>query len=66
MSSCRTFPCNFTPLSERLSAGELVDFLNSYFAFITPPIMANRAGGKGELEIKHNMSILSFPQALVL
>ena len=33
---------NFTPLSERLSAGELVDFLNSYFGYITPPIMANR------------------------
>lgn len=33
---------NFTPLSERLSAGELIDFLNNYFAYITPPIMANR------------------------
>lgn len=33
---------NFTPLSERLSAGELIDFLNNYFAYVTPPIMANR------------------------
>jgi len=33
---------NFTPLSERLSAGELIDFLNNYFGYITPPIMANR------------------------
>ncbi|MEI7529873.1 MAG: adenylate/guanylate cyclase domain-containing protein [Elusimicrobiota bacterium] len=33
---------NFTPLSERLPAGELIDFLNNYFSYITPPIMANR------------------------
>ncbi|MBU2572562.1 MAG: adenylate/guanylate cyclase domain-containing protein [Elusimicrobia bacterium] len=33
---------NFTALAERLSAGELIDFLNNYFAYVTPPIMANR------------------------
>ena len=29
---------NFTPLSETMSAGSLVDFLNKYFHYITPPI----------------------------
>jgi class 3 adenylate cyclase len=29
---------NFTPLSETMSAGALVDFLNKYFHYITPPI----------------------------
>ena len=32
---------NFTPLSEKLGAAALVDFLNSYFHYITPPIDAN-------------------------
>lgn len=30
---------NFTPLSETMSATALVDFLNRYFGYITPPIM---------------------------
>ncbi|MDO8803684.1 MAG: adenylate/guanylate cyclase domain-containing protein [Elusimicrobiota bacterium] len=29
---------NFTPLSEKMSASMLIDFLNSYFHYITPPI----------------------------
>ncbi len=29
---------NFTPLSEKMSASDLIDFLNSYFHYITPPI----------------------------
>jgi adenylate cyclase len=29
---------NFTPLSEKMSASALIDFLNSYFHYITPPI----------------------------
>ncbi|MDD2804713.1 MAG: adenylate/guanylate cyclase domain-containing protein [Elusimicrobiales bacterium] len=29
---------NFTPLSETMSASSLVDFLNKYFHYITPPI----------------------------
>ncbi|OGR81776.1 MAG: hypothetical protein A2X32_09855 [Elusimicrobia bacterium GWC2_64_44] len=29
---------NFTPLSETMSASDLVDFLNKYFHYITPPI----------------------------
>jgi len=29
---------NFTPLSETMSASALVDFLNKYFHYITPPI----------------------------
>jgi len=33
---------NFTPLSEKLAASDLVDFLNGYFHYITPPITANR------------------------
>ncbi|HOX23305.1 MAG TPA: adenylate/guanylate cyclase domain-containing protein, partial [Elusimicrobiales bacterium] len=33
---------NFTPLSERLSPPELVEFLNNYFAAITPAIAEQR------------------------
>ncbi|HAT71247.1 MAG TPA: hypothetical protein DCS63_00335 [Elusimicrobia bacterium] len=32
---------NFTPLSEKMSAAMLVEFLNNYFHYITPPITAN-------------------------
>ncbi|HNY13850.1 MAG TPA: adenylate/guanylate cyclase domain-containing protein, partial [Candidatus Wallbacteria bacterium] len=32
---------NFTTLSEKMSAGEVVDMLNSYFSFITAPISEN-------------------------
>jgi len=32
---------NFTPLSETMSASALVDFLNHYFRYITPPITEN-------------------------
>ncbi|MGD9643772.1 MAG: adenylate/guanylate cyclase domain-containing protein [Elusimicrobiales bacterium] len=32
---------NFTPLSETMSAGSLVEFLNKYFHYITPPITAH-------------------------
>ncbi|MBI5625067.1 MAG: adenylate/guanylate cyclase domain-containing protein [Elusimicrobia bacterium] len=30
---------NFTPMSERMTARQVVDFLNSYFSFVTKPIM---------------------------
>lgn len=33
---------NFTTISENIGAKELVDMLNSYFSFITAPIIANR------------------------
>lgn len=33
---------NFTPLSEKLAASDLVGFLNNYFGYITPPITANK------------------------
>lgn len=29
---------NFTPLSERMTPAQVVEFLNAYFSFITPPI----------------------------
>ncbi len=32
---------NFTPLSERMSAAEVVEFLNSYFRYVTPAIPLN-------------------------
>ncbi|OGS07662.1 MAG: hypothetical protein A2270_08305 [Elusimicrobia bacterium RIFOXYA12_FULL_51_18] len=32
---------NFTPLSEKMSAAQVVEFLNNYFSYITPPITAN-------------------------
>ncbi|MBI5745177.1 MAG: adenylate/guanylate cyclase domain-containing protein [Elusimicrobia bacterium] len=32
---------NFTPLSEKMGASSLVEFLNNYFHYITPPITAN-------------------------
>ena len=32
---------NFTPLSENMSAAQVVEFLNKYFSYITPPITAN-------------------------
>ena len=31
---------NFTPLSERMTPAQVVEFLNDYFSFITPPISA--------------------------
>ena len=33
---------NFTTLSEKLAASDLVDFLNGYFQYITPPIIGNK------------------------
>lgn len=33
---------NFTAMSEKMSAREVVDFLNEYFSFITEPIMNNK------------------------
>ena len=32
---------NFTPMSERMTPKEVVDFLNSYFSYVTGPIMDN-------------------------
>ena len=32
---------NFTPLSENMSAAQVVEFLNAYFSYITQPITAN-------------------------
>lgn len=33
---------NFTPLSEKMSASDLIDFLNGYFHYITPPIALHK------------------------
>ncbi|MFA5138829.1 MAG: D-alanyl-D-alanine carboxypeptidase/D-alanyl-D-alanine-endopeptidase [Elusimicrobiota bacterium] len=32
---------NFTPMSEKLTPRQVVDFLNSYFSYVTEPIMKN-------------------------
>jgi adenylate cyclase len=33
---------NFTPISEKMPAKELVSFLNDYFYYITPPVIENK------------------------